>query len=359
MVITMLPAEDGDCFFIEVDGGRILIDAGRNQTGATRLKTFLANLPPRIGPTVDILVCSHIDADHILGMGPLLKDLSFTVGDVWFNGYRHHAEAADQFVPAGRGTNATAALNVANALDLTKDITERGLRWNGAFSQKAVMAEEGGPLPRIPLTATCSIVLLGPPKAEVADFFKQWKREVKRLDIEVTPDLARRSRPTVDAQNLRSLALQRDEPDTAKPNGSSICFVIEQYDRNLKRALFLADAHPDDVAVALERYEPGGKRIAFDAIKAAHHGSAANNTSQLIARLQSKLWLVSSDGSRHGHPDPETLARIALAPDCRKVIAFNYETSFNRDWMKPDIQAAYGFTTKFGDGNSPMIFSLS
>jgi hypothetical protein len=60
----------------------------------------------------------------------------------------------------------------------------------------------------------------------------------------------------------------------------------------------------------------------------AHHGSAANNTSQLFDRLEAPLWLVSSSGARHG-PGPEAIARIVLAGRDGRRLVFNYRSAFN------------------------------
>jgi beta-lactamase superfamily II metal-dependent hydrolase len=137
-----------------------------------------------------------------------------------------------------------------------------------------------------------------------------------------------------------------DEPDRAKPNGTSIAFVL-QY--NGERTLFLADGHPDAMASALQRYRPQEKLIDFAAIKVAHHGSAANNTSQLVKKLQSRRWFISSDGSRHQHPDPEAVARLVLAPLRDKTLFFNYRTEFNEVWSRSDIEHHYGYTTNYSE----------
>ena len=92
--LQMLPAACGDCLWLEygtppatrvviIDGGlretaRILgehIDAARRERGAGMLD-------------VELLVVTHIDNDHILGIIELLKSApaSLRVKDVWFNG---------------------------------------------------------------------------------------------------------------------------------------------------------------------------------------------------------------------------------------------------------------------------------
>jgi hypothetical protein len=149
--------------------------------------------------------------------------------------------------------------------------------------------------------------------------------------------------------------MMMDEADRARPNGTSIAFIVEAEG---KRVLFAADAHPNDLAAAVRNFEAGSERIYFDAIKAAHHGSAKNNTSELIAVLSSPLWLISTNGSKHGHPDPEAIARIVLAPPAHKILAFNYRTIQNRVWDDDAIKEVHSYRTKFAQEGRPLFVEI-
>ena len=61
--------------------------------------------------------------------------------------------------------------------------------------------------------------------------------------------LTGRPRQKPNIGNIQLLAKQIDTADTAKPNGTSIAFVIEF---NGRRVLFTGDAHPGDIAAALK-----------------------------------------------------------------------------------------------------------
>lgn len=123
--------------------------------------------------------------------------------------------------------------------------------------------------------------------------------------------------------------------------------------------LFGADAHPDDLARALRRYDPGDGKIHFDAVKVVHLGSAGNNTSELIGLLESSLWLVSTNGSRHRHPDPEAIARIVLSKPAGKKLQFNYATKYNKVWENADLQARFDYTVGYGPDAQPTVIDLS
>lgn len=43
------------------------------------------------GGAIDVIVVTHIDADHISGIIKLLEEevLPISIGEIWYNGYRH------------------------------------------------------------------------------------------------------------------------------------------------------------------------------------------------------------------------------------------------------------------------------
>ncbi len=93
--IGMLPANHGDCLWIEYGSGadryRILVDGGPGYA-YDELKTRLLELEPS-KRRFELLIVTHVDADHIGGILELLDDtaLGVSFGDVWFNGWRHLA----------------------------------------------------------------------------------------------------------------------------------------------------------------------------------------------------------------------------------------------------------------------------
>lgn len=358
IIIAMLPAQDGDCLFVEACGFRILIDGGRAETGTTALPAFLSSLADRSGkPTIDLMVLTHIDADHVAGLLTFLANTGkTTIGEVWFNGLDHHMKAAGISVRRRGMSDETAALlgtaetlSVRQALNFAEYMTDLKVPWNKKMDGETVMVKSEGPLPRFNLAAGLDLVLLGPTQWKLEDFFPQWLQYVQGLDSKPTLSKDQKPRPTV--SNVRELASEEDLPDRNKPNGASIAFVLEI---GAKRILFAADAHPDDLTRSLER-EYGAGRIKFAAIKVAHHGSARNNTSSLLEKLQSSCWLISTNGSKNGHPDPQAIARIVLAPEEGKKLVFNYRSTINGHWDEEGLRSSFNFGTFYGDGKSPVI----
>src|SRR4051812_27532811 len=95
--VEMLPAERGDALWLtygeEPDLHHVLIDGGPQETIRTLVPAIEQRVKalPGASDRLELLVISHIDADHIQGIVSLLSDKRRVrlFRDVWFNGYRH------------------------------------------------------------------------------------------------------------------------------------------------------------------------------------------------------------------------------------------------------------------------------
>jgi beta-lactamase superfamily II metal-dependent hydrolase len=86
-------------------------------------------------------------------------------------------------------------------------------------------------------------------------------------------------------------------------------------------------------------------RLRVDAFKLSHHGSRANITEELLRLIDCDTFLVSTNGDRFGHPDPETIDLIAAnsGRTNQPTIWFNYECATTREYKRrKDITARYG-----------------
>jgi beta-lactamase superfamily II metal-dependent hydrolase len=65
----------------------------------------------------------------------------------------------------------------------------------------------------------------------------------------------------------------------------------------------------------------------------SHHGSKANTSPELLKIIDCTRFAFSTDGSRHDHPDPETIARILKNdPDRHKALIFNFRQPSTEIW---------------------------
>lgn len=92
MKIDMFPAKSGDCFVIsygEKVDKHIIIDGGFVDTYRDALSAYIEDINDN-GHTIELILVTHIDRDHIGGILELIKsrhELNFN--DIWHNSYRH------------------------------------------------------------------------------------------------------------------------------------------------------------------------------------------------------------------------------------------------------------------------------
>ncbi len=97
--LHVVQAEYGDCFILESNQGNdkvtVLIDGGPYQTFEKHLKPTLQKLP--LNGKLDLIVLSHIDNDHIIGLLDLFDEIKtqrengikelIKIGKLWHNSF--------------------------------------------------------------------------------------------------------------------------------------------------------------------------------------------------------------------------------------------------------------------------------
>jgi len=334
--VCLLPAEYGDAILLEYGDGdvkRILIDAGTpGSYEAVRKK--IESLPKQ-QRVFELLVVTHIDADHIGGVIPLLddaKDLGITFKEIWFNGYQH---LADILGPA-QGERLTARI-VAGKYD-----------WNTSFGTHAVVVPPDGTLPSFDFDGM-KITLLSPKREQLEKLEHEWEKVIEEAGL--VPGVGMTMAPEEiddllgeEQIDMAALARSKFKSDAAEANGSSIAFVAE-FDHT--SVLFGADAFPGVLAESLARMpEEERKRIA--AFKLPHHGSRNNLSTDLLGLLDCKTYLVSTNGKRFRHPNRESIARVIQRGGTPHLV-FNYRTQFNECWDDDDLMRDHRYVVEYGE----------
>jgi hypothetical protein len=343
--VEMLPARQGDALWIEYGEDpqrphRVLYDAGTPGTWSV-LQARIAELPED-RRAFELLVVSHVDADHIGGSLPLLADarLGATFDDVWFNGWRHLPRTRESLGPV-QGERLSALL------------AERS--WNAAWDGRTVVVPGDGALPSRTLPGGLRLTLLSPGPEQLARLQPVWGAEVRKAGLEPgVPATPLQQRPGLEAlgrspvPDIDALAATSFEEDRAEANGSSIATLAEYGGRS---TILAADAHPTVVAASVRRLlkERGAQRLKLSALKLPHHGSRANNSRELLALVETGDFLVSTDGTQTQHPHPETIARV-LAEHPESTLWFNYRTRYTGIWGRDDVIARYGHVAHLPDG---------
>ncbi|HEY0877676.1 MAG TPA: hypothetical protein VGE10_04425 [Zeimonas sp.] len=362
--IRMLPALHGDCLWIEYGSGRrvrrVLIDGG--PIGAwSALESQVQSLPAG-DRRIELVVLTHVDTDHVDGLVRLFAEpppWPFTVRDVWFNGWRH-LEQAHGLLGGRQGEFFSALLS--QRLDAGQ--------WNRAFGGGPVVIRADAPLPCIALPDGLSLTLLSPTPAKLDRMRNAWRKDVRDLDpgdLDAAWALLARQKKYLPADGLlgstpelEELLEKQSRPDNAAANGSSIAFLAELAGAG-KRALFLADAHPDVVCESLRRLldERGQDTLHVDAVKVSHHGSKANTTDELMSLVRSPRYLVSTNGGTFGHPDDEALQRIVARSLVQPpMLVFNYRCPTTKPWGDAGLRRTLGFEASFPEGDDGIVVEL-
>lgn len=361
--VEMIPANEGDCILItliEADF-RILIDGGTRETYHSFLKDRLLILREE-RKSLDLLVVTHIDNDHIGGIIELLMENGSSdeakiidIKNIWHNSYRHlqfeknkdigevEERILKKMVANGEESSELQALRKEKEISslqgttLAAYILSGGYAWNQQFGGLAVSNN----FEEVSFENKCLIHILMPGENELYNLAKKWKRELQKSrlsfqfsDNEIFDDAFEfywrymmdesegesknicAEKTHVEKRSLEEMANFNGKDDGSDSNRSSVSFIIEY---NGKKMLFFADN------LAKFILELIGSEQKFDLIKMPHHGSINNISDDFIQNVETEKYLISTSSEKYGHPDIETLAKIACKRTTyKKQIFLNY-----------------------------------
>lgn len=334
--VTALPASYGDCLWIEYGDAQapnvILIDAG--PSAPPQLRVRLEQLAARRG-MLELVVVTHVDADHIAGMLTLLEHNFYgvPVRDFWFNGLRH--------LPGE-------SFGERQGEKLTELILKKAVPWNGQVSNGGLSVTDAE-CPAFDLPGGSRISLLSPDAGQLARLKKSWHDVCGEADLyegvaAVSQPLEVEGRESFGAGNtIDALAETICREDNAVANGSSIAFILEYQGR---RVLFGADAYPSRLLTSLTALL-GAAPHQFDLVKLPHHGSENNVSKELIAALQCPRYLFSSNGAKFKHPAPQAVSRVIKYGNNPELL-FNYRSEFNSVWDDALMRIQFPYKATYG-----------
>lgn len=358
--ITLFPAREGDCLLLdygpEAQKKYILIDAGRAWTYKNALKDYLTQHEIN---RLELLVVTHVDRDHIDGMLSLIKDsdLKLDVGDVWFNTYEHLNGETVQTPEDDELESFGAKMGE----ELSSEIVARGWQWNQHFKRKSVELDNCPDDKKIQV-GEVNFTLLSPDREKLEALIPNWEKECQKAGI--TPGYQVEEYPEADddeieefgAVDVEELAETEFSPDSSKPNGTSIAFILEYKGRKL---LLSGDAHVDRLMDSLSEQGVSEQNpLRLDAFKLSHHGSKSNLSKELLALMDCPQYLVSTSGSYFKHPDQVAIARVVKYGSADSTINFNYKTEFNEIWDDKNWKREYQYETRYPDSDQDGFIRL-
>jgi beta-lactamase superfamily II metal-dependent hydrolase len=325
-------AQQGDCLIVHYgtreDPGLMLIDGGPAQVFKPQLKPRLAQIRKARGLqndaplTVDLLMVSHIDSDHIVGVLELTRELvvaadsrkplPLKVRRLWYNTFDDILGNSPDELLAGitASFGAAALTGEPDTEGLEPDAAkvlasvDQGLRLrddarklnqfnpnmfclNPEFNGKLVMTvdESQG----TDLGKGLKLTVAGPMKAELIGLQKEYDTYLKK-------------------KKGKERAAPASFTDTTAPNLSSIV-VLAEVDK--KKILLTGDARGDKILAGLEQanlLEKGGI-MHVDILKMPHHGSDRNVDPIFFQRITADHYVFSGNGE-YGNPELETFKML-------------------------------------------------
>lgn len=361
LIITMLPAKEGDCLHIAYgeEGQRkhILIDAGRKWTWKNALKKRLSDMGV---DSLELLVVTHVDRDHIDGMLGLAKDdsIMLDVKDFWFNTWDHlHGNA----IVTVEEDDETESFGAKMGEELSSHFVEKGWPWNKHFGGWPVELSDNAADNVVEL-GDVTLTLLSPDRAKLEALIPKWKKECKDAgltpgatveDYVVDEDDDIEDFGTVD---IDALAAEAFEDDHSKANGSSIAFML---DYKGVRVLLAGDAHEDLLVESLEKLgATAANPMKLNAFKIPHHGSKYNISNELLALVDCDEYLISTNGNYFDHPEDVAMARLVKNGTDGAAINFNYKTEHNEIWDNANWRTKYKYSAVYPPANEDGFLTL-
>lgn len=346
-IIKPLKAGHGDCILIHTydDIGKqinILIDGGTKKEFENNLLKELKKFD-----TIDLLILTHIDLDHISGLITLFRHGVFKkiqVKRFWLN-------FGDLF-PVNLGSDV--GYSQGNKLvDLLKEKN---------VESKLIKSNITSDLGMFEMANGINYCLLSPTEVVYKKFLEKWKEIYPTIfkgveDIETSGTI---TPSQVDKGTLEKLAATKIKVKSINSdllNASSLAFVLCTQDMKI---LLLGDARAEIVIETLKNKGfCSNNKLKVDYVKISHHGSKNNTTNELLDMIDSDHYIISTNGgAKSKHPDREVIAKILLHPERelnrKRFIYFNYSRA------KIEEKAGVFITDdEAKDSNAELIFEVN
>jgi beta-lactamase superfamily II metal-dependent hydrolase len=344
--LHVVQAEYGDCFVLQSKFGKnsinVLIDGGPYQTFDMHLKPMLEKLLQH--DKIDLMILSHIDNDHIIGLLDLLVEIKnqresgkkelVKIDKIWHNSFNDILEFPVEshrllnLLPTKKTTQRNRIIDslvmkgFQQGTDLAKLANSLRIPINPNFDKIIVVHEKI----RSIQVKDIIIHLLGPTKKNVDKLQKEWNNWIKKK------------------KTVHSAGALLQILDKSVPNLASIAFLVKTKNRKI---LFTGDALGQDIIDMLSKNAMLDKNGKFfvDVLKVPHHGSDRNTSQEFFEAITAKYYVISANG-RDDNPSLNTLRWIIesgkTSQDSKKIIFTNITSNVKEVLLEYD-QEKYNY----------------
>ncbi len=370
--IEALFAREGDCLILhygtEANPQILLIDGGSSGVYRRSLRPRLQQLRDQLGQRVPLqmVMVSHVDADHIRGILDLFEELEESndpvceVGTLWHNSFDDiigneddeltsaviASIQRDEVVFTADSDTMAVAASIRQGRNLRGLAETLGIEFNRHFTG-LIVANEQNTRP-IEIGGGMTFTVLGPSEQRIEALREEWNDflEEEELAEAVAAALEDDSIPNLSSimvlaqQNRRTMQLTGDARGDYIVEGLITAGLLPPEAelpilfRGMPNALRQERRAALAVAEALE--DPPS--VHFDLLKMPHHGSNHNVSVGFFRRVTADHYIISADGN-HDNPDVPTLEMLAEA---RGDAPYTIHLTFTEDrHLDPDVSAKF------------------
>ena len=322
--LEALHAKHGDALLLHFgsadDPHLIVIDGGPGgvyKTVSQRLTQIREKrkLPAATPLEIDLMMVSHLDADHITGILELMrklrdlkqskKPLPWTITRFWHNAFADLTDDKEiETASVGGGGLSTASIgefldiegsgilaSVGQGRELRDLVKFFNLDGNPPFKSIVKYPHQENPVK----VGGLELTVVGPDEQNLKNLQEDWNKKVKELLKKATSKAAK-----------AELAAYVDK---SVYNLSSIVVYVKDPDG--KTMLLTGDARGNYTLDALRGAGllKDGEPMKVDILKLPHHGSDRNVAQDYFDNIQAKHYVISADG-KYTNPDVPTLEMI-------------------------------------------------
>lgn len=359
----------GDCLFLilqkEGKSFNIMVDCGRL---TDEVLSYVIN---DLNKTINLLIVTHIDNDHICGVASLLQKVpDLEINKIIFNCY--HRDKGDEIKSLTQEQRSIllnlkkccpvnteildGKVSAKEAVSLTEQILNNP-KWLDAWNVKPVVAGNVIDLP----DGYGSIKVLSPLAKDLDKLEQQFKKEfwakfyecysIPISDDEVIFEILLRiwekNLMKKEAINVSYSRLTKDsfahhvKKEKILPISlSNLCSLAIIYEFEDIGILLMGDADPGIVMNSMIEIFHTPLPVKLDIIKVSHHGSSHNTTIEFATKVKS-LHYYFTGGDRVDRPSLESVSRILATlneEDEVCTLHFNRINQFVKDLYEYSIQ---------------------
>jgi hypothetical protein len=310
--LHIVQAEFGDSLLLEYGTAAarrfLLIDGGPQTIYDNHLKAVLKDVVDT--GVLDLVVLSHVDTDHIIGLLDYFAELRTQNGSgslpavkgLWHNSFSRTIDPAGDIRTRLQGliTNERSAI-MANAGMAINGISDgNSLRLaaqalqipiNDGFTDDLILVDTATNPVKLGIL---SLRIVGPTQANLDALQAQWEAWLATHE-----DAIESGDPFVMANSDRSV-----------PNLSSVMFLATA---NGKTILFTGDGRSDHLLEGLDQAGLlNNGQLHVDVLKLPHHGSSRNITKKFFKAITADTYVASANG-KDDNPDLATLIWLVEA----------------------------------------------